>query len=84
IDEEARARPLIRLWDKQMQYIGTVAAEKSVDAEEMLHDTGTGDIVLRGDDWHVEFMRSDVRKDEDLHITIDPYPHRRNWRWRWN
>lgn len=84
IDEEARARPLIRLWDKQMQYIGTVAAEKSVDAEEMLHDTGTGDIVLRGDDWLVEFMRSDVRKDEDLHITIDPYPHRRNWRWRWN
>ncbi|AXH67020.1 minor tail protein [Mycobacterium phage Thyatira] len=84
IDEEARAKPLIRLWDNQMRYIGTVAAEKSVDAEEMLHDTGQGDIVLRGDDWLVDFMRTDVRKDEDLHVTIDPYPNRRNWRWRWN
>lgn len=84
IDAEAGEKPLIRLWDKSMRYIGTVAAEQSVDAEEMLHDTGQGDIVLRGDDWLVEFMRSDVRKDEDLHITIDPYPHRRNWRWRWN
>ncbi|QJD50424.1 minor tail protein [Mycobacterium phage Chris] len=83
IDAEAREKPLIRLWDNQMRYIGTVAAEKSVDAEEMLHDTGQGDIVLRGDDWLVEFMRSDVRKDEDLHVTIDPYPHRRSWRWRW-
>ena len=83
IDLEAKARPLIRLWDNQMRYIGTVAAEKSLDAEEMLHDTGAADIPLRGDDWLVEFLRHDVRKDEDLHLTIDPFPHRRNWRWRW-
>lgn len=83
IDAEARSRPLIRLWDNQHEYIGTVAAEMSVNAEELLHDTGQGDIVLRGDDWLVDFMRRDVRRDEDLHITIDPYPHRRNWRWRW-
>ncbi|WNO27506.1 minor tail protein [Mycobacterium phage Ageofdapage] len=84
IDAEAREKPLIRLWDKAFKYIGTVAAEKSVDAEEMLHDTGQGDIVLRGDDWLVEFMRTDVRREEDLHVTIDPYPHRRNWRRRWH
>ena len=83
MDIEAKARPLIRLWDNQMRYIGTVAAEKSLSAEEMLHDTGSADVVLRGDDWLVEFLRRDVRKDEDLHITIDPLPHRRNWRWRW-
>lgn len=82
IDAESKARPLIRLWDNQMRYIGTVAAEKSVDAEEMLHDSGQGDIVVRGDDWLVTFLKTDVRKDEDLHITIDPYPHRRSWRWR--
>lgn len=83
IDAEARTRPLIRLWDNRHRYIGTVASEKSVEAEELLHDTGQGDVVLRGDDWLVEFMRRDVRKDEDLHITIDPYPNRRSWRWRW-
>ncbi|ARQ95461.1 minor tail protein [Mycobacterium phage Shandong1] len=84
IDAEARERPLIRLWDNRMQYIGTVAAEKSVNAEELLHETGQGDIVLRGDDWLVQFMRTDVRREEDLHITIDPYPNRRSWRWRWH
>lgn len=83
IDAEAKSRPLIRLWDNQMHYIGTVAAEIAVNAEELLHDTGTGEIALRGDDWLVDFLRRDVRKDEDLHVTIDPYPHRRNWRWRW-
>lgn len=83
INIEARSRPLIRLWDNRHRYIGTVAAEQSVNAEEMLHDTGQGDIVLRGDDWLVDFLRRDVRKDEDLHVTIDPHPHRRSWRWRW-
>lgn len=83
IEEEARARPLIRLHDGHHKYIGTVAAEQSVNAEEMQHDTGTGEIELMAADWLVEFLRHDVRKDEDLHITIDPFPHRRNWRWRW-
>lgn len=83
IDAEARTRPLIRLWDNQHAYLGTLAAEQSVNAEEMLHDTGQGDIVVRADDWLIEFLRSDVRRDEDLHVTIDPYPNRRSWRWRW-
>lgn len=83
IDTESRERPLIRLWDNRMRYIGTVAAEQSLNAEELLHDTGQADIVLRGEDWLIDFMRRDVRRDEDLHITIDPYPRRRNWRWRY-
>lgn len=83
LDEEARARPLIRLHDKDHNYIGTVAGEKSLDAEEMLHDTGAAEIPIRADDWLMEFLRTDVRREEDLHITIDPYPHWRNWRWRW-
>ena len=83
IDAEARTRPLIRLWDNQMRYIGTIASEKLLNAEELLHDTGQADIVLSGDDWVLDLMRRDVRKDEDLHITIDPYPNNRSWRWRW-
>lgn len=83
IDQESRSRPLIRLWDNRMQYLGTVAGEISVNVEELLHDTGQGDIVLRADDWIMDLLRSDVRRDEDLHITIDPYPNNRSWRWRW-
>lgn len=80
---EIKTRALIRLWDNRMRYIGTVASEQSVDAEQMLHDTGSGEIVINGNDWLVKFLRTDVRVEEDLHITIDPYPNRRNWRWRW-
>lgn len=83
MDAEAKQRPLIRLWDNRMRYIGTIASEKSVNAQQILHDTGSGDIVINGNDWLVEFLRTDVRTEEDLHITIDPYPNNRNWRWRW-
>ena len=83
MEQEARTRPLIRIWDRSMKYIGTVAGEKSVSVEELLHDTGTGEVVIRADDWLIDFLRRDVRKDEDLHITVDPNPNRRNWRTRW-
>lgn len=80
---EIKTRPLIRLWDNRMRYIGTIANEQSVSVETMLHDTGSGEIVINGTDWLVPFLRTDVRVEEDLHITIDPYPNRRNWRWRY-
>lgn len=83
IDEEAKAPSLYRIWDKSMHYVGTVRTHKSFDAEQMQHDSGTGEVVLRGSDWLVNFLRTDVRAEEDLNFTVDPYPHRRNWRWRW-
>lgn len=82
-EAEARARPLIRLWDKDMDFIGRIGGEKSCDVEQRLHDTGTGSIVLRGSDWINRFLRTDVRSNDDLNLTIDPYPNNRNWRWRW-
>lgn len=83
LDAESKAKPLIRLWDKDMKFIAVIGGEKSVDVEQRLHDTGTGSIVLRGNDWINKFLRTDVRANDDLNITIDPYPNRRNWRWRW-
>lgn len=82
-DAESRARPLIRLWDKDLKFIGRIGGEKSLDIETRLHDTGTGSIVLRGSDWINRFLRTDVRSNDDLNITVDPYPNNRNWRWRW-
>lgn len=82
MDKEAKSRSLYRIWDKKMRNIGTVTTHKSFDAEKMQHDSGTGEVVLRGSDWLVNFLRTDVRAEEDLNFTVDPYPHRRNWRWR--
>lgn len=82
-DTERMARPLIRLWDASMNYIGTVASERSVDAEEMMHDTGLANIEIMANDWLMQFLRTDLRAQDDLHITIDPYPNNRSWRWRY-
>lgn len=83
ITESARQRPLIRLWDKNMDPIGVVAAEQALDAEELMHAAGQGGVTLRSDDWLSEFLIKDVRAEEDLHITIDPNPTKRSWRTRW-
>lgn len=87
IDEECRQPSLYRIWDKSMKYVGTVRTHKSFDAEQIDHDSGTGEVVLRGSDWLVNFIRTDVRAEEDLNFTVDPYPHRREagdgWKYRW-
>ncbi|AKF14521.1 minor tail protein [Mycobacterium phage Cambiare] len=80
MDAEARMPSLYRIWDKGMRYIGTVHTHKSFDGEVMEHDSGQGDVVLRGSDWLIKFLRTDIRAKEDLNFTVDPYPHRRNWR----
>lgn len=51
IIDSARQRPLIRLWDKDMKFIGVVAAEQKLDAEEMIHAAGQGSITLLANDW---------------------------------
>lgn len=81
--DSVRQRPLIRLWDKNMDPIGTVGAEQKIDAEEMMHAAGQGSLTLRADDWLAKFLTRDVRAEEDLHITIDPIPTKRTWRTRW-
>lgn len=83
IIDSARQRPLIRLWDKDMKFIGVVAAEQKLDAEEMIHAAGQGSITLLASDWLTEFITRDVRAEEDLHITIDPNPTKKTWRTRW-
>lgn len=83
ITDAARQRPLIRLWDKNMDPIGVVASEQQLDAEEMMYAAGQGGVTLRADDWLTEFITKDVRAEEDLHITIDPNPTQRSWRTRW-
>lgn len=80
--DAARQRPLLRLWDKRMQYLGTVALEKSAEYERLMDDSGVGNISLRWSDWLANLCAHDTRVQEDLHITIDPNPNQRSWRTR--
>ena len=83
VTESLRQRPLLRLWDKDMNYIGQIAQEKSVQVEEVASDSGGASIVVRRDNWLSDTILYDRRAVEDLHITLDPNPTRTDWKTRW-
>lgn len=78
-----KQRPLIRLWDKDMNLIGRITGERDVSWQELMYSAGAGSITIQRSNWLGDFLLKDVRADEDLHITIDPRPTKRSWRTRW-
>ena len=83
ISGSTRQRPLLRLWDKNMRFIGQIAQERSVRIEELMADSGGGSCVIRRDNWLSNFILYDRRVEEDLHFTLDSVPTQRTWRTRW-
>src|SRR6478752_8981723 len=65
-----KQRPLIRLWDKNMNFIGRLTGERSAEWQELMHSAGAGKLVISRSNWLADFLIKDVRSDEDLHITI--------------
>jgi hypothetical protein len=78
-----KQRPLIRLWDASMNYIGRITGEISADWEELLYSAGAAQVTIARSNWLADFLMKDVRAEDDLHITIDPRPTKRSWRTRW-
>lgn len=79
-----RQRPLLRIWDKDMNFIGRIPLEKSVDWQELMYSAGGGQITItRKNNWLSDFLINDVRAEEDLNVTIDPNPTKRTWERRW-
>lgn len=83
IINSVRQRPLIRLWDKNWNYVGQIAQERSVMVEEAMADSGAGSVVIRRDNWLSDFILHDRRVEEDLHFTLDPIATQPDWRTRW-
>lgn len=80
--DAARQRPLLRLMDKRMRYLGTVCLERSADYGRLMDDSATGRVSLRWSDWLADLCAHGTRVEEDLHLIIDPNPHQRHWRTR--
>lgn len=78
-----KQRPLIRLWDKNMNFVGRITGERDVNWQELMHSAGAASIKILRSNWLGDFLIKDVRADEDLHITIDPRPTKRHWSTRW-
>lgn len=78
-----KQRPLIRLWDKDMNYLGRITGERDVDWQELMYSAGAARVKILRSNWLAKFLIEDVRAEEDLHVTIDPRPTKRSWRTRW-
>lgn len=81
--KSASQRPLTRIWDANHNFIGQIAQEVSVEAEEIYADTGSAKVVIRKDNWLSDQILYNRLPIEDLHLTIDPMPTLRSWRTRW-
>lgn len=69
-------KPLIRLWDKDMQLIAELANVESWSWEELANDDGEARVTFAGkqNDWLREVVTHQTKIAEDLHITFDPDP----------
>lgn len=81
--ETAKLRPLVRVADKNLEYMIDLEGEISASYEELANDTGQVNITLRYDNHVVDWMIHQTRNIEDLHILIDPNPMSQDWRTRW-
>lgn len=79
-------QPLIRLWDKDMQFVARLENLDRWDWEELATDDGEAHVTFSGqaNDWLREIVTYQIGDDEDVHITIDPDPDKpHDWRSRW-
>ncbi|UBV18807.1 hypothetical protein [Mycolicibacterium fortuitum] len=83
IEGAARQRPMLRLFDKNMDPIAQIAGERLASVEEMMSDSGQANVVLRYDNWLTDFILHQTKIHEDLHLVVDPNPTNRTWRTRW-
>jgi hypothetical protein len=79
-------KPLIRLWDKEFQFLTRIEDVDRWMWEELATEDGSAEITFSGShlDWLRDIVTVHTRVEEDLHITIDPDPDNpTDWRNRW-
>ncbi len=81
--ESVRQRPLLRLWDQNMNFLCPLVGEQSASLEEIATDSGQASIVIRREEWFVDWLLENVMPDQDLNITMDPIPTQTNYLTRW-
>lgn len=83
IEGAARQRPMLRLFDKNMDPVAQIAGERLASVEEMASDSGHANVVLRYENWLTDFILHQTKIHEDLHLVVDPNPTAPTWRSRW-
>lgn len=83
IEGSANQRPMLRLFDKNMEPVAQICGERMASVEEMASDSGQANVVIRYENWLTDFILHQTKIHEDLHLVVDPIPTARTWRTRW-
>jgi hypothetical protein len=69
-------KPLIRLWDKEYNFICRLENLEKWDWEELALDDGTAHVTIGGpsNDWIRDIVTRQIGIEEDIHLTVDPDP----------
>lgn len=78
-----RARPMIRIADKNLDVMTELHGEIEVDAEELSNDSGMARVKVAYDNWLMDYIVHQTMPIEDLHLIIDLNPTKPHWSTRW-
>lgn len=83
VENNNSLRPLIRLWDGNLENNLQVTGELSCSVEEVADETGSLELEILQDNWIVSWIKDQTMVTADLNITVDPHPTKPDWRTRW-
>lgn len=66
-----RARPVVKVWDKNWEFQSALVGEIDASVEERMFDTGEGNIKLLGNHKLRDWMVDELDEGEDVHITVE-------------
>jgi hypothetical protein len=69
--KQSRQRPFIRIWNKNWELKSVLFGEIDASFEEKLNETGTGTLTLFGKHKLQNWLISELKQEEDVHITVD-------------
>ncbi len=76
-------RPLIRIWDGNLDINAQLTGELNCSFEEIADETGSFEVEILFDNWLMDWITNQTMVVQDLNITVDPHPTQPDWRTRW-
>lgn len=76
-------RPLIRLFDANLENNLQITGELNCSVEELADDTGACQVEILYDNWIVDWIKNQTMVTADLNLVIDPHATQPDWRTRW-
>lgn len=83
VEHNKEVRPLIRIWDADLNVNAQVTGELNCSVEELADDTGSCEVEILYDNWLMDWITNQTMLIADLNLTIDYRPTNPSYLTRW-